>query len=231
MDAESQVTRRHLIEAGGCVFALRGYRAATVREICDKAGANGASINYHFGSKEELYLEVLRQSFQDAVTHYPVDSGLGAEVRPEERLKVFISGFLRRLLSDERQSQHGRLMAWEMIDPTEALVSVVDQWIRPNAEVLRGIVRDLAGRDLGEETLSRCTMSIVSQVLFYHHCAPVVRLLYPGMLPGMGDLERVAEHIARFSVSAVRGFASTDWAAEPGGEASMSMSESEVHLL
>ena len=38
-------TRRQLLEAAGVVFAERGFRDATVREICRRAGANIAAVN------------------------------------------------------------------------------------------------------------------------------------------------------------------------------------------
>ena len=56
----ADLTRDKLIEAAGSVFAERGYRAATIREICRRAGANVAAVNYTFGDKMGLYTEVLR---------------------------------------------------------------------------------------------------------------------------------------------------------------------------
>ena len=47
-------TRQRVLEAAGEVFAERGFRAATVREICQRAKANLAAVNYHFGDKERL---------------------------------------------------------------------------------------------------------------------------------------------------------------------------------
>jgi AcrR family transcriptional regulator len=49
-------TRQMLIKAAGQVFA----EEATVREVCSRAGINGAAVNYHFGDKLGLYTEVLR---------------------------------------------------------------------------------------------------------------------------------------------------------------------------
>ena len=52
---KSEETRQKLIESAGQIFAEVGYNAATVRQITDRAGANIASINYHFGDKLQLY--------------------------------------------------------------------------------------------------------------------------------------------------------------------------------
>ena len=55
-------TRDRLIEAAAGVFAERGYRGATMREIAERAGANLAAAHYHFGSKLDLYRDVVRSS-------------------------------------------------------------------------------------------------------------------------------------------------------------------------
>ena len=75
-------TRRQLLEAAGEVFATAGFRNATVREICRRAGANLAAVNYHFGDKEALYAEVLRYAQQKAFEKYPLLPGVGADAGP-----------------------------------------------------------------------------------------------------------------------------------------------------
>src|SRR3954466_1727491 len=93
-DTSLAKTRQQLIEAAGQVFAEHGYRAATVREICMRAGANVASIHYHFGDKEKLYLEVLRYAHQKDNESNPGLSKTAAHLSPEERLKQFIKSLL-----------------------------------------------------------------------------------------------------------------------------------------
>ena len=52
------LTKARLLEAAGEEFAEKGFELARVRAICERAGANLAAINYHFGDKEQLYVEV-----------------------------------------------------------------------------------------------------------------------------------------------------------------------------
>ena len=49
-----------LLDKAEVLFAEKGYNAVTVREIIAAADCNLASINYYFGNKKNLYLEVFR---------------------------------------------------------------------------------------------------------------------------------------------------------------------------
>ena len=57
----SESTRAKLLDAAAEVFAEIGYHGATIREICARAGVNGALVNYHFGDKLELYAQTLER--------------------------------------------------------------------------------------------------------------------------------------------------------------------------
>ena len=56
-------TRERLLHAAAEMFAEHGYRDARVRDICQRAGANIAAVNYHFGDKQRLYQEALHHAF------------------------------------------------------------------------------------------------------------------------------------------------------------------------
>ena len=52
-------TRTRLLDSAEQLFAERGIDATSLRAITTAAGANLASVNYHFGSKDELFREVV----------------------------------------------------------------------------------------------------------------------------------------------------------------------------
>jgi AcrR family transcriptional regulator len=197
-------TRERLLEAAGDVFSESGFRAATVRDIVTRAGANLAAINYHFGDKEGLYAAVLQHSAKESLAKYPPGGGLGPDATPEEQLHAFVRSFLRRVVDPGHQAVHGRLMAREMIEPTAALSRIVEQMIRPLYDRLCSVVRALGGGGLSAAQVESSAKSIVGQCLFYKHCAPVLRHL-EGRLPDQRDIDALADHIVDFSIAGIRG--------------------------
>src|SRR5262245_57443958 len=124
-------TRERILDAAGEVFAEKGLRDATIREIIARAKANLAAVNYHFRGKEGLYAEVLEREMRAMHAKHPLDADGGT---PERRLKAFVDAFLRRVT--DRGSRVGRLMSREMIDPTAALDLLCERVIRPIYERL-----------------------------------------------------------------------------------------------
>jgi len=51
----------HILAAAQKLFALRGYDATSVRDICQEADVNVAMVNYYFGSKEGMFREMVVQ--------------------------------------------------------------------------------------------------------------------------------------------------------------------------
>lgn len=200
-------TREALLHAAGEVFAEVGFQAATVRAICRRAGANIAAVNYHFGDKERLYFEVLRQAMTETLARHPIDGGLPAGASAAERLGAFVRSLLARLFDNREQAWLGRLMAKEMIDPSRALDLMLSERIGPMAAQLGHIIRDLVGLEVDERTVWLAGFSIVSQCLFYNHCRSVVERLRPDLPLDTRAVDLLADHITRFSLAGLRALA------------------------
>ncbi len=56
---DAEATRARLLDAAEALFADRGYHAVSVRDIAKRACVNLAAAGYHFGSKENLFVEAL----------------------------------------------------------------------------------------------------------------------------------------------------------------------------
>src|SRR5689334_6461101 len=54
-------TKAAVFGAAERLFALNGFQNVSVRDITAEAGVNLASVNYHFGSKDELVFEIFRR--------------------------------------------------------------------------------------------------------------------------------------------------------------------------
>ncbi|MCC6426848.1 MAG: CerR family C-terminal domain-containing protein [Phycisphaerales bacterium] len=204
-------TKDRLLEAAGEVFADKGFREATVRDICARAGANLAAVNYHFRDKDSLYSAAFEHARRYEQERFPIASFRGSGT-PEERLAIFIRQFCIRLFDPGRPSWHVKLVAREMVEPTWELDTIVQHAIKPKMEILCGIIADMTGLDPGCEAAQLCSASIVGQCLHHHHCREVCRRVVDGWSVTDEFLETLIQHVLRFSMHALRGIG-TDVAA------------------
>ncbi|ACS79015.1 TetR/AcrR family transcriptional regulator [Maridesulfovibrio salexigens] len=92
-----QSTKERILEAASRVFCEKGFKATTVRDICAEADANVAAINYHFGDKRKLYLQVLKSWMDAMLEDGDRLKGITEQSTIEERLRAYIYGELRSL--------------------------------------------------------------------------------------------------------------------------------------
>jgi len=193
-------TRQKLLEAAAQVFAECGFYSATIREICRRAGANVAAVNYTFGDKVGLYTEVLRQSMRAPETAQLI-TALDAAASPEELIRTLIHLRLLHLCGRKKPDQAFRIMMHEFSQPTPAMARVIDEGMRPISRRLLQAVGELLGLPPDHEKTRLCSNSIIGQVLFYAFSQPVLSRLQPELKLTPEQLERIAAHIADFSLA------------------------------
>ena len=201
-------TRRRLLDAAGELFAERGFRGATLREIAERAGANLAAANYHFGSKEALYLEVAREHF-DALERRLAEEGaeiasadLARRSRPqlEALLRARVRTLLRTLLEDD--PIHAALMQRELLDPSDALPVIVRRWVVPLRRGMEDILARLAP-ELAPDEIARASFSVVGQVSFYLTHRPALLLMIERRSWPAGFVDEVAAHVSEFTLGGI----------------------------
>lgn len=197
-------TRHRLLEAAADVFADKGFRDTTIREIVQRADANLNAVNYHFGDKESLYKAVVEYAHQCAGHKETFDCDDAHNLTAEEQLRIFVRQHLIRMLSQGRPTWLEKLRMHELIEPTGILDTFILEHVRPHHEALCRIIRKLVGNEISDEQVGMCAVSIVGQCLHYQHGRTIITRLRPEIKYDEQGLETIADHITRFSIAAMK---------------------------
>jgi len=197
-------TPKSLLAAASEVFAEKGYRGATIAEICERARANIAAVNYHFGDKETLYTEAWRHSFSESVKAHPPDGGVSDSAPPEERLRGQVLALLCRI-ADEGNREF-LIVQKELANRTGLLNEVIREELRPLQERMESLVRELLGPRASDMQVRFCVISIISQCI-----NPMVAINRRKEKregkdgpPGVDDIEAYSNHVVKFSLAGIR---------------------------
>jgi AcrR family transcriptional regulator len=197
--------RSRILNAAGPIFASKGFQRSTVREICQAAEVNVASVNYYFGDKQKLYIEAVKLANRLRASQAPMPV-MSPEMSPESRLYAFIGTLVKRMVGIDENTWQARLMMREMLQPTAACREIVEAHLRPEFQVLLDILRELLPENAPEHVSYQVGFSVVGQCLFYRVAGDVVRFIVP---PEQIDehyaVEQLTDHIYRMSIAALTG--------------------------
>ncbi|BDU71384.1 TetR/AcrR family transcriptional regulator [Mesoterricola silvestris] len=199
-------SRTRLIEAAILCFAEKGFDATGIREIAQRAKANSALVQYHFGGKTGLYAEALRHIFRSRPEMAPpMPAGTGG---PEDRrlamatLGEIVEGLMDELLACADGTELDRasllLVTRELQSPRQDVADLILEHLRPTMDRLLACIRVLRP-DLETLQAHEYMNSILAQVVHLHNNLKLVRLIrkepdYPQ------DFKAVARHITEFSL-------------------------------
>jgi AcrR family transcriptional regulator len=199
-------TRTKLLDAAGQVFAESGFQAATVREICARAGVNIALVNYYFGDKLELYTEVLRHSV-GASEDGPIKKALVSDAPAEQAFRDLIYALLLRVCRGDRPGWHFQLMMHEFAQPTPAMNSVIDETMRPVYNRFRDLIGSMLDLPADHDNVRLSTHSVIAQIVHYKHAGHIVNKVWPELELNPERIDQISNHIAEFSLAGIRDLA------------------------
>ena len=203
-------TRSRLIESASAAFAESGFRGTTIADICERAGANVASVNYYFGSKEKLYDEVLAHTARVADELFPRDGGLPENAPAEERLRAFVTALLLRSMSDGPGGRFHAMVALEFANPGSTVIHKMKAELRTERLLLQSIVADLVGECMSRDRLRRCCHHVRSLCVYYGFNR-IDRERFLNRTGGSRRaVERLAERITVFALAGIEALARMD---------------------
>jgi len=157
-------TKTRLLESAVRIFAEKGYREATINEICDDAVANIAAVNYHFGDKAKLYDESWRYALEVSNELFPLFFEDEENHTGEERLRLFIVNNLKQILSGGRASYFPRFMFSELVE-LRVMKSIAREVFKPRRKRVNAILRTLLGDGIDEMEVKYCEHTLISQCM------------------------------------------------------------------
>lgn len=109
-------TKQRILTAAEELFSRNGYAATSMRELTEKANVNLSAVSYHFGSKKELFMEIVRREFEPLreerlklLQAARAQSG-GEPVSVETIIRAFLMPLLKRFRSDTATRRFMRMV-------------------------------------------------------------------------------------------------------------------------
>lgn len=202
-ETETHDARSRLIMAALRLFAEKGYKAASTREICEAAGANISAIRYYFGDKAGLY----RAAFFETMGDSPCGSNVAeyADLPLPEVLSRFFSEFLEPLKKGEELGLVMKLHFREMIEPTGAWQQEIDAEIKPQHEALVSLLKEYLGLNRVDEDLHRLVFAIMGMAVHFYVGQEIVSVISPQILSASKAIDVLAERLAGYALAMIEG--------------------------
>jgi Transcriptional regulator len=199
-------TRQRLLRVAGAEFARRGFFEASIRSICDAAGANVSAVKYHFGSKEGLYREVVTEarghlcSGGELPIMQPGDD-------PEEALRRWMSWFLELLLvTEEQHPLIGEILAHEMIRPTRFLDEFAQHMGRPIRDEAARIIEKLLPEPAPPGVVRILANGLISLCVVHKHCGEMLTRMESPPPRTPDALHETVGVLVEFAIRGITGF-------------------------
>ncbi|MGE5285471.1 MAG: TetR/AcrR family transcriptional regulator [Actinomycetota bacterium] len=180
-------SRSRILAAATPLFARHGLNGVSVRSLASAAGVNLSMISYHFGGKDGLYAEILREQFKGF--RY-IDDIAERDLPPLEKCEMYLRGTIRRYRENPYLL---RFYVSELTNPTPSFKTIVRPAVQRVLKVLRKTIEQGISGDRLRKTLNSAdgTLAIAGMINFYFLIAPAAKGFVDD-LPGRD--EELVEH-------------------------------------
>jgi len=202
---KQECAKDRILHAAGAIFAEKGFRSSTVREICDAAEVNIASVNYYFGDKKSLYEETLLLAREIGAKTYPTPDFSSFET-PEHRLRAMILLLLNRLVANHSEPWPVKILMAEILNPSVAARPLIDGYIEPFLDAVFSTVAQLLPSNASESLIRQTGFSVVAQCLYYRFASTLNQIVVvDGSYEKDFSVNALAGQIYEFSLAGIRG--------------------------
>lgn len=196
--------RDRLLDAAEVLFCKKGYEATSIRDLTAKANCNVAAVNYYFGGKDKLYIEMFRRQ-----TQFIVDNQIARmnqllespDATLEKLIYELIYDPLRSAYEKQQRGQVMRLMVREVLNSSLASENLIEDFrTRIMDKDVAVLMHLLPG-------ISKKHAQMIFASIESLHLHPFLFMdLYFNMIDGL-TFEEMVDHIVRFGAAGIRSIA------------------------
>jgi len=175
-EQSSKDARLRIIAAAEELFAVRGFRGVSIREIADHARVNSAMIHYYFDTKEGLYRGVIVKALSELNAIIETVSETGGD--PVDRLRCYLRQYIEFL---RRKSRNTQLILHAVLFEENHLSEWIDRYWTRHFQLIEEILREGVEDGYFRPVDTRLTaINLRGMVLWYFMFSPIISR-YPGM--------------------------------------------------
>lgn len=170
--AKGDQTRDRILVAGIEIFGLNGFRAATTRQIADRAEVNLPALQYYFGGKKGLYLACAETIADRHRQHTAPVGDLVYEKLQSEMDPDMARGLLRSLFCDlakfligvSRDEDWSLFVSREVTDPGDGFDILYKNLWQPGIVLAADLIGRIHGRHQRSDQDLALAMMMISSI-------------------------------------------------------------------
>lgn len=200
-------TPERLLDAAEYLFAEQGFADTSVRDLTAAADCNIAAVNYHFNSKENLYIEVFRRAIREMREHrvnaIRMVMNQPGQLTCERFVRAFAESFIEPMVTDpQRGERFMQLYLREMAQPLLPDDMFHKEMFEP--------INDICGQamltiypDMSPQQMMLSLLSMVGQLV---HLVQMKHCLGKAGSPlaEQFDLQVAVDHVVRFTTAGIQ---------------------------
>lgn len=187
------MSKERILKVAQKTFAKKGFKATTTQEIADKAKVNKAMIYYYFRSKDNLYLEVLKNFFNKISSSFSDDSLMS--LTPPEKFKLFMSEYLD-IISKNKEMPSFILQCF--LSRKKHVLHVLKELILPlYKNVLELFEEGKAQGYFRDLDFANLSTTVVGAVVFYFVASPLLSIIWEDNPLSPRNIEKKKEELIK----------------------------------
>ena len=138
----ADTTRQQFLQTARQLFARKGFYGTSLANIAAELGLTKQALLHHFGSKEQLYAEILEAISARMLN--AVSTAQAAHQNPAQQLEAILVSMYQASAVDPQDTQ---IVIRELLDVQQRADNIQNWYLRPFLDALVAVIRELPGAE------------------------------------------------------------------------------------